>query len=135
MTRRNVKDVSRPGRSPGTAHKVALANRKDSKIPGSYLARSPAEVGFAKHLLRMRRRARLAGAAGIEYTSMEKVLARWSFYDFLCRFCGGPAQSTDHRIPLSRGGAHLPANLVPVCISCNNHKHTMTEREYLERKR
>jgi len=28
----------------------------------------------------------------------------------------------DHVIPLSKGGKHLPSNVVPACASCNSSK-------------
>ncbi len=48
-----------------------------------------------------------------------------------CAYCGRDANLTvDHRIPLSRGGRNVIANIVPACKSCNSRKHDRTEYEY-----
>lgn len=40
-----------------------------------------------------------------------------------CWICFDPWEEIDHVIPFSRGGAHLPANLRPICKHCNRQKH------------
>jgi len=41
----------------------------------------------------------------------------------LCFYCGvSPADTTDHVVPLSRGGAHCNVNFVPACGPCNSKK-------------
>lgn len=43
-----------------------------------------------------------------------------------CAYCGAKQKMTmDHFIPLSRGGAHSPHNIVPACSGCNTSKHAM----------
>jgi 5-methylcytosine-specific restriction endonuclease McrA len=37
-----------------------------------------------------------------------------------CHWCSEPATTKDHLVPLSRGGAHAPHNLVPACHACNS---------------
>lgn len=61
-------------------------------------------------------------APGADYATLERVLARIAFYGGKCAYCGGEADSVDHRIPLSRGGAHWPSNIVPCCRRCNSAK-------------
>jgi 5-methylcytosine-specific restriction endonuclease McrA len=78
-----------------------------------------------------KRRGRLMGAAGVEYTNAELIAARVEMYGGLCRYCGRDYESIDHRIPLARGGSHWPANLVPTCKSCNSRKNAKTESEFL----
>ena len=40
---------------------------------------------------------------------------------WLCRYCGQPANSVDHVVPLAEGGARLdPTNLVACCLRCNS---------------
>lgn len=39
----------------------------------------------------------------------------------------------DHRIPLSRGGAHDPSNIVLACASCNLSKHDKMPWEFAGR--
>lgn len=75
----------------------------------------------------MKRRAKARNG----YTSGAKLRARYDFYGGRCYYCGDPATCLDHRIPLARGGAHLPGNLVPACHGCNSRKYTRTEREFL----
>jgi 5-methylcytosine-specific restriction endonuclease McrA len=40
----------------------------------------------------------------------------------VCQYCGGPATTVDHVIPLARGGTDDLANLVPACAVCNGRK-------------
>lgn len=76
------------------------------------------------------RRAAQRGAAGTGYTTAAHIVARIRFYGGRCYYCQDEATSIDHRIPLSRGGSHWPANLVPACRSCNSRKNTKTESEF-----
>jgi len=46
-----------------------------------------------------------------------------SVYGEPCAYCGGPAAEADHFYPLSRGGLHCRANIVPACLPCNRSKH------------
>lgn len=54
-----------------------------------------------------------------------------------CHYCREPLRASkrqrhlDHRIPLSRGGAHTPDNLCWACQSCNLRKGALTEAEFL----
>ena len=51
-----------------------------------------------------------------------------------CAYCGSPDSiSLDHKIPLSRGGAHSTGNLQFLCMPCNSHKGAQTDVEYRER--
>ena len=75
----------------------------------------------------MRRR-----AAGHAYATVQRIAARIEYYAGLCVYCRKPADTIDHRIPLSRGGTNFPANLVPACRSCNSRKRHLTEREFRE---
>lgn len=49
-----------------------------------------------------------------------------------CHYCGGEADTGDHKVPISRSGTSDPENLVPACFACNNEKGDMTMEEYLE---
>lgn len=46
-----------------------------------------------------------------------------------CAYCGrGDVKLTqDHMVPISKGGAHAVANVVPACLSCNSRKRDNTE--------
>lgn len=70
-------------------------------------------------------------APGADYTTPTKIAARVAYHGERCYYCSGPFEHVEHRIPLSRGGYHLPANMVPSCKSCNSRKHRKTEREFL----
>jgi hypothetical protein len=76
------------------------------------------------------RRAQKLGTDCDGYATIERIAARIAFYGHRCYYCGGPHEALDHRIPLSRGGPHLPANLVPSCQWCNSSKGSKTETEF-----
>lgn len=46
-----------------------------------------------------------------------------------CRFCGKPADTIDHLLPVSRGGSDLYANLVAACQPCNLRKRDRTPEQ------
>jgi len=39
-----------------------------------------------------------------------------------CQYCGGLAETVDHLVPRSRGGAHSWENVVAACKKCNSRK-------------
>lgn len=52
---------------------------------------------------------------------------QWKFvvdsYSGKCVYCGKPADSMDHVVPISKGGGHTQENVVPACLSCNSKKN------------
>jgi 5-methylcytosine-specific restriction endonuclease McrA len=86
-----------------------------------------------RRTISQRRRAREMGAAG-NYTTRE-WFALLEYYERRCGYCGdsGVLQA-DHRVPLSRGGAHKIENIIPACGPCNREKATMTEGEFRRRR-
>lgn len=48
-----------------------------------------------------------------------------------CAYCGRPAQTLDHVVPVTRGGADEPSNTVPACYGCNSSKYDRTPDEWL----
>lgn len=88
----------------------------DAERGRAYRAAHPDQCVAARE----RRIAREAGAAGADYTTAEKIAARFEFYGNRCFYClaEGPLH-IEHVKPLSAGGSHFPANLVPACESCN----------------
>lgn len=72
-----------------------------------------------RELLR-RYRARRKGLTVVSFTQ-EQLAARLSMFPG-CWICGGPWVEIDHVKPLSKGGAHILANLRPACRSCNARK-------------
>lgn len=67
-----------------------------------------------------RRRAAKRSAAGD--CSAAQLEARWAYYGGRCWCCGAAAEATDHVKPLAKGGSNWPANLRPICTSCNSSK-------------
>ena len=69
------------------------------------------------------RRSRVAGSrpAPIPRASLD---AKLSFYGNRCAYCGDGLVKVhwDHWKPLSKGGSHILANLVPSCPPCNQTK-------------
>lgn len=56
-----------------------------------------------------------------------------SLVDPLCTYCGSPADSIDHIIPVTKGGTSDRENLTPACRSCNSKKRTMSLAAFLKR--
>ncbi|HEY5664029.1 MAG TPA: HNH endonuclease [Ilumatobacter sp.] len=49
--------------------------------------------------------------------------------DYRCQYCGSHADSIDHVVPRSRGGANVWDNLAAACRRCNNDKRDRTPDE------
>jgi len=76
-----------------------------------------------------KRRARKRNAAG--NATAAEIQARFDYHGNQCYYCGCDGKMTiEHRIPLSRGGTHWPANIVPACERCNKSKGVKTEKEF-----
>lgn len=75
------------------------------------------------------RRARSKRASG--YATAGQIAARFAYFGNVCAYCGGPAESVDHVIPLAKGGSHWPANLRPACKRCNSAKRDLPVDEFL----
>jgi 5-methylcytosine-specific restriction endonuclease McrA len=86
------------------------------------LARVATATGRAAHY----------GAPGAGFTARQWI----ALCDLLegCAYCGraGDADSLtiDHVVPLSRGGAHEAANIVPACSACNARKATRPAADF-----
>lgn len=66
------------------------------------------------------RRAREANT--VPFTA-DQLAQRWAYYGGMCWMgCGAIATATDHVKPLAKGGAHMLANLRPICQPCNSSK-------------
>ena len=53
-----------------------------------------------------------------------------SYPERLCVYCGQPATSRDHVLPLSHGGLHTQENMVPACRRCNGMKRDLLPHEF-----
>jgi 5-methylcytosine-specific restriction endonuclease McrA len=60
------------------------------------------------------------GSSGVKPKQWLQILEQ---FENRCAYCGAPAEEIDHVIPLSKGGAHSPSNVVPACSPCNGSKH------------
>ena len=47
-----------------------------------------------------------------------------------CVYCGAPATTVDHVVPLSRGGGNGRENLAAACLDCNLSKSSMLVEEW-----
>jgi len=79
--------------------------------------------------LAMLRRVRNLGAKGV--ATDEQIQARIDLYGGMCYICGKPYEAIDHVIPLAKGGSNWPANLRPICQSCNSSKGSKSLSVYL----
>ena len=93
-----------------------------------YQAEHPEKTREIKRANNRRRHGRKAEGAGVSVAEYREIVA---IFDGACAYCGEPADTVDHVIPLSRGGQHDPANLVPACRACNFEKHTKTFDEWV----
>lgn len=84
-------------------------------------SRDPVKKRAAGVLAEASRRARKAGSySGVTAADWREVLR---ILGSACLCCGSKAPPTqDHVVPLSRGGAHHPLNLQPLCRPCNERK-------------
>jgi 5-methylcytosine-specific restriction endonuclease McrA len=48
-----------------------------------------------------------------------------------CHYCGEPATTRDHVVPVSKGGRAGNGNIVPACNRCNQLKGSMDYREFM----
>jgi 5-methylcytosine-specific restriction endonuclease McrA len=46
-----------------------------------------------------------------------------------CGYCGGPARTVDHVVPVSKGGTSTYANTTAACLTCNGRKADRTPAE------
>jgi 5-methylcytosine-specific restriction endonuclease McrA len=77
--------------------------------------------------------ARKKGAAIKDFTNHDwKTLLR--IFNYHCAYCGRSQEevklTTDHIVPISRGGDHTVTNIVPACGSCNSKKKNKTLEEW-----
>lgn len=68
---------------------------------------------------------------GVPYT--EEALEWLESLDSpLCTYCGEPANTIDHIVPVSRGGTGERDNLTPACARCNTRKNAMSVSAFLK---
>jgi len=77
----------------------------------------------------VRRERKYTGRINDEPVSLETYLA--IIASGPCVYCGKESTTVDHITPLSRGGYEAESNLVPACLSCNQHKHASLITEWI----
>jgi 5-methylcytosine-specific restriction endonuclease McrA len=82
------------------------------------LLRSASLVLSTPSVIRLRRYVRVPHRSRIPLT--RGALMRRDNY--LCAYCGHRAETIDHVVPRSRGGAHAWENCVASCMRCNHSK-------------
>jgi len=60
-----------------------------------------------------------------------QLAARIDYWGGRCWVCYTAFEEIDHVIPVTRGGTHWPANLRPICKSCNTSKGAKDWRRWL----
>lgn len=106
---------------------VREANRVNAQ---AYRDRDPLRARVSVHQHGVRRRNEEAAKAS-PFTDME--LYEWLKlrYGQPCTYCGEKSSHIDHKIPLTRGGAHCFSNLDMICEDCNRAKRDRTPEEFL----
>ena len=75
-------------------------------------------------------RVRQAPGGGITWAEWQLIIES---VDYRCVYCWERPEQLDmeHVIPISRGGAHAPENIVPACGFCNSSKRNQLVEEWL----
>lgn len=73
----------------------------------------------SEHIAKTRRRYAEVDAGGCPRSIRQKLLRRWQNEGRPCWACGGPCETIDHLIPITRGGTNWEGNLAPACRACN----------------
>lgn len=87
-----------------------------------------------EHSKRSQARAKGAVLADLTHEEWEDLLRAANNSCTYCRkkFTPSETPQQDHVVPLSRGGQHTKANVVPACRSCNRTKGNRTAIEFLQ---
>lgn len=95
--------------------KYHAEHRAEAQVAGAAWLRLHPEAAQERDA---RRRSRKRNATTFRLRTSD-LAARWDYYGGKCWMCGVEAVEWDHVKPLSKGGAHMLANLRPACRSCN----------------
>ncbi len=108
-----------------------MARRQAKAVRGEAADRWP--TASAVSAARVRARRWNSPGRGLTPAEWRAILAD---YGYRCAYCltDGP-MTLEHVVPLARGGAHDPDNIVPACLPCNKSKHRHSViRFYLNRR-
>ena len=95
--------------------------------------KNPVAVRQHRQAARHKRRELVDSGSGVTTQQWRAILAQ---FDGMCVYCKVASGKTmDHVIPLSRGGPHDAANVVPACRSCNSSKGSSTLEEWAARRK
>lgn len=109
--------AANPGRKARLDSEWQRANRgRCNEASRRYAERHPARVKASKAAYRSRHR-RAGGAC-----TAEQLRARIDYFGGRCYVCGVLYEAVDHVKPIAAGGTHHPANLRPICNTCNSRK-------------
>jgi|HubBroStandDraft_4_1064222.scaffolds.fasta_scaffold31514_2 5-methylcytosine-specific restriction endonuclease McrA len=98
-----------------------------------YRLRHPARSKTIARRASARRRVRIASGDVFEIRD-EDLEALIDGFDGRCAYCGDPACSFDHVIPIAKGGEDRIENLLPACRPCNSSKKDKTLDEWAGRR-
>lgn len=106
---------------------VLVLNQKATVLAGSddTTVRSASKEFALPTVILLQRYVRIPNARQVP-VSRRGVLRRDNFN---CGYCGKSANTIDHVLPKSRGGADSWENLVACCLRCNNAKGDRTPSE------
>lgn len=83
-----------------------------------------------------KRQATARGFCNICYAKVRRIAypvpENLTLIDKRCFYCGQPANTWDHFIPIAGGGLPTRGNLVPACLECNQRKGTKPIRAILQ---
>ncbi|MFE7624229.1 HNH endonuclease [Streptomyces sp. NPDC057509] len=124
-----------PEKQAAASRRWYVENRsRHAHVVRQWKGANPDTVRASSRISRSIRRARKASTTVTPFTH-EDMLRDWEDHDLYgCAFCGGPYEEIEHLVPLSRGGEHSLANIVPSCIECNRGvggKHARDPWEWL----
>ncbi len=73
-----------------------------------------------------RRRARVGKFAEVTKQEWREMMIRYGWQCFYCdEVLTDKTRTVDHLIPISKGGRHHIANLIPCCCDCNREKNAV----------
>lgn len=120
-------------------YKRYLSSEKGKETRRKYYAKSKQnntwktyERNLEQHRYTMLKRRAMLAKNGV-YLILDKELKRLQTSN--CFYCGEAANTIDHIIAVSRGGAHSVGNLVACCKSCNSSKNNKTIMEWRKTKK